>query len=246
MLHRRTLALGSGLPVAALVAGGFVAMPMLDKAAPPTVIHNVQAVQQPDTALQPKPVPPPTSSTPVQSTPDVPALAPEDPKAVQARLEFDRALVDAAVLRNNYEDYKRGKSKTPVSLSSFRSLELRLKTIADADPSNTQARDMANAMRMAQFEILQPSVEIAASANRQIYAHEMGERMREDGMKVVVSGARNSSVRFISPHMTRQMAMQLSETANISEKARALQFRRVVFGNGRRSWTYDVARGRLR
>lgn len=246
MLHRGTLLLGFGLPVAALITGGFVARPMLDKAAAPTVMHSAQAVQSLDTALQPETVPPPSPNTSTQPAPEAPALAPEDPKAVQARLEFDRALVDAAVLRNNYEDYKRGRSKTPVSLSSFRSLELRLKTIADADPSNTQARDMANAVRMAQFEILQPSVEIAASANRQIYAHEMSERMRDDGMRVEVSGVRNSSVRFISPHMTRQMAMQLSETANIPEKAKMLQFRRVVFGNGRRSWTYDVARGRLR
>jgi len=105
---------------------------------------------------------------------------------------------------------------------------------------------MANAMRMIQYAILQPSVQIAAVANRELYAHEMGQRMRDDGMKVVASGRGNSTVRFVSPQMTRQMAMQLVETAKIPEQARALQFRRVVFSSGRRSWTYDVARGRLR
>ena len=159
---------------------------------------------------------------------------------------FDRALVDAAVLNTEYENSRRGRSKKPISLSAFRSLELRLNTIADADPANTQARDMANLMKMRQYEILQPSVEIAASANRLLYAHAMADRMRDDGTRVVVSGAGNSAVRFISPHMTRKMAMQLSESAKIPEKAKALQFRRVSFGNGRRSWTYDLKRGRLR
>lgn len=159
---------------------------------------------------------------------------------------FNRVLVDAAVLKNNYENFKRRKSKTPVSLSSFRNLELQLNAIAAADPANTQARDWANAMRMAQFEILQPSVQIAASANRQLYAHEMAERMRNDGMSVRLSGRENSVIRFQSPNMTRQMAAQLAESAKIPEQAKALQFQRVVFGNGRRSWTYDLRRGRLR
>ncbi|CAN5392031.1 hypothetical protein BH10PSE11_BH10PSE11_35550 [soil metagenome] len=179
------------------------------------------------------------TSNPVPSNPD-------DEKAVAARLVFDRALVDAAVLNTEYENSRRGRGKKPISLSAFRSLELRLNTIADADPANTQARDMANLMKMRQYEILQPSVEIAASANRLLYAHAMADRMRDDGTRVVVSGAGNSAVRFISPHMTRQMAMQLSESAKIPENAKALQFRRVVFGNGRRNWTYDLARGRLR
>ena len=184
------------------------------------------------------------TSSPVTSSP-VPSN-PEDEKAIEARLVFDRALVDAAVLNTEYENSRRGRSKKPISLSAFRSLELRLNTIADADPANTQARDMANLMKMRQYEILQPSVEIAASANRLLYAHAMADRMRDDGTRVVVSGAGNSAVRFISPHMTRKMAMQLSESAKIPEKAKALQFRRVSFGNGRRSWTYDLKRGRLR
>ena len=70
--------------------------------------------------------------------------------------------------------------------------------------------------------------------------------MRDQGMKVSVAGAENSSVVFLSPHMTRQAAMKLAESAKIPEQAKALQFRRVVFANGRRSWTYDVERGRLR
>ena len=117
---------------------------------------------------------------------------------------------------------------------------------AAADPANAPALDMANAMRMIQYAILQPSLQIAAVANRELYAHEMGQRMRDDGMQVSASGRGNSTVRFVSPQMTRQMAMQLVETAKIPEQAKALQFRRVVFSSGRRSWSYDVARGRLR
>ncbi len=194
-------------------------------------------------ASEPQAAPETTATIPVQAEPK---LTPEEEKAAGTRLVFDRALVDAAVLNSEYESYRRGRSKKPVSLSAFRSLELRLAMIADADPANTQARDMANMMKMRQYEILQPSVEIAASANRMLYAHAMAERMRDDGTQVMVYGAGNNAVRFVSPHMTRQMAMQLSESAKIPEKARALQFQRVVFGNGRRSWTYDVTRNRLR
>ena len=125
-------------------------------------------------------------------------------------------------------------------------MELRLQMTAAADPANAPALDMANAMRMIQYAILQPSLQIAAVANRELYAHEMGQRMRDDGMQVSASGRGNSTVRFVSPQMTRQMAMQLVETAKIPEQAKALQFRRVVFSSGRRSWSYDVARGRLR
>lgn len=252
MLRRKTI-LGFGLCSAALLAGGFTAAPTLRHFGAPTFLH-VQAeskipAQEATAAIPDPPLPlaraPSESST--TSNPATPSPAnPDDEKAVAARLVFNRALVDAAVLNTEYENFKRGRSKKPVSLSAFRSLELRLNTIADADPANTQARDMANLMKLRQYEILQPSVEIAASANRLLYAHAMAERMRHDGMRVVVSGRGNKSVRFTSPHMTRKMAMQLAKSAQIPEKAKALQFRRVVFGNGRRSWTYDVARGRLR
>lgn len=185
-----------------------------------------------------------TASIPDQQA-QASALSAEE-KAAEARLAFDRLLVDAAILKNNYESFKRRRSRMPVSLSAFRSLELRLRAVADADPSNSQAKEWADAMRMAQLEILGPSVRIAASANRELYAQEMAARMRDQGMKVSVAGAENNSVIFLSPQMTRQMAMKLAESAKIPEQTRALQFRRVVFASGRRSWTYDVARGRLR
>lgn len=233
MLRRKTIFF-SGLSLAALFAGGFTVAPILKGQAP-----VIQAQASESTAV------PETTGT-IPATQAEPKLTPEEEKAAATRLAFDRALVDAAVLNNEYESYRRGRSKKPISLSAFRSLELRLGMIADADPANTQARDMANMMKMRQYEILQPSVEIAASANRLLYAHAMAERMRDDGTQVMVYGAGNNAVRFVSPHMTRQMAMQLSESAKIPEKAKALQFQRVVFGNGRRSWTYDVTRNRLR
>lgn len=178
--------------------------------------------------------------------PDAPVLSPAEQKAAESKAAFDRLLAEATALKASYEDYKRGRNKTPVSLSAFRSLELRLMMAAAADPTNIQARELAGAMRMAQFEILRPSLQIAAVANRQLYAHEMAERMRDDGMKVEVSGSNNSSVRFVSPQMSKQMAVQLADTAKIPEQAKALQFSRVVFSNGRRSWTYNVRRERFR
>lgn len=193
----------------------------------------------------------PINAAPVQPAEATPApapvpLSPAEQKAADNKAALDALLAEATALKTSYENSRRGRSKTPLSLSTFRSMELRLQMAAAADPANAPALDMANAMRMIQYAILQPSVQIAAVANRELYAHEMGQRMRDDGMKVVASGRGNSTVRFVSPQMTRQMAMQLVETAKIPEQARALQFRRVVFSSGRRSWTYDVARGRLR
>jgi hypothetical protein len=194
----------------------------------------------------PKSQPAESGSVNPPQPPDAPELSPAELKAAESKAAFDRLLAEANALRASYEDYKRGRNKTPVSLSAFRSLELRLMMAAAADPTNTQARDLAGAMRMAQFEILRPSLQIAAVANRQLYAHEMAERMRDDGMKVEVAGSNNSSVRFVSPQMTKQMAVQLADTAKIPEQAKALQFSRVVFSNGRRSWTYNVRRERFR
>ncbi len=178
--------------------------------------------------------------------PDAPQLSPAEQKAAESKAAFDRLLAEANALKGSYDDYKRGRNKTPISLSAFRSLELRLMMAAAADPANIQAREMAGVMRMSQYEILRPSVQIAATANRQLYAHEMAERMRDDGMKVEVSGPSNSSVRFVAPHMTKQIAVQLAESAKIPEQAKSLQFSRVVFSNGRRSWTYNVRRERFR
>lgn len=193
---------------------------------------------------------PSTSAQPADTTATPPAppvpLTPAEQKAADNKAALDALLVEATALKTSYENSRRSRNKTPVSLSAFRSMELRLQMAAAADPANTQASDMANVMRMAQYEILQPSVQIAAVANRELYAHEMGKQMQDNGMKVTASGRGNSTVRFVSPQMTRQVAMQLVEAAKIPEQARALQFRRVVFSSGRRSWTYDVARGRLR
>jgi hypothetical protein len=189
-----------------------------------------------------------TTAQPAQpaETQAPPPLSPAEQKAADAKAAMDKLLAEASALKASYEDYKRGRSKTPVSLSAFRSLELRLMMAAAADPTNTQARDMAGAMRMAQYEMLRPSVQIAAIANRQLYAHEMSVRMRDDGMKVEVSGRDNSTVRFVAPHMNKQVAMQLADSAKIPEQAKSLQFNRVVFSNGRRSWTYNVRRDRFR
>lgn len=193
----------------------------------------------------------PVNAAPVQPAevtlvPASPPLSPAEQKAADNKAALDALLAEATTLKTSYENSRRSRNKTPVSLSTYRSMELRLQMAAAADPANAPALDMANAMRMIQYAILQPSVQIAAVANRELYAHEMGQRMRDDGMKVEASGRGNSTVRFMSPQMTRQMAMQLVETAKIPEQAKALQFRRVVFSSGRRSWTYDVARGRLR
>lgn len=239
-MHRNRLFSGAGAACAALVSMGFgpAYWP-----APQSFAIRAQATA-PATQV-------PTGAAPSSETPAVPSapehrLTLEEKKAAEVRLEFNRLLVDAAVLRTNLENYRRGRSKTPVSLSAFRSLEIRLKEIADADPANTQARDMSNAMKMAQFEILQPSVEIAAAANRQLYAQAMADQLKADGVTVSVSGPGNRVVRLSSPNMGREMALKLSESASIFEQAKILEFGRVVFTDGRRYLNYDVARGRFR
>lgn len=249
MSRRRSIAFALGTVV--VFSGGLASGQTIQTASP-----TAQNVQIDETKTQstgtiparPEAIPA-TSAQPAEPSAAPPAavpLTPAEQKAADNKAALDALLAEATALRASYENSRRGRNKTPVSLSAFRSMELRLQMAAAADPANTQASDMANAMRMAQYEILQPSVQIAAVANRELYAHEMAKQMHDDGMRVTASGRGNSTVRFMSPQMTRQMAMQLVETAKIPEQARALQFRRVVFSSGRRSWTYDVARGRLR
>lgn len=232
------------LPVAAVLIAGFTpfSIPIGDRAQ----VHKVQATAP----LLSSPGVPATPSiseqTPTPAAEPERPLTPEEQKAVDARLHFDRVLVDAAVLLTDFENYKRGKTRTPVSMSAFRNLEIQLNAIADADPSNDQARDMAKAMQMAQFEILQPSVAVADVASRQLFADAMSSKLQDQGVKVSIGGSGARVVRFVSRQMTREMGAQLGESAKIFESARRLQFDKVIFTNGRRSWTYSVARGRYR
>jgi len=246
VLRRKAFILAIGI-AAGLAGGGIVAGQTSPTSVAPSLDAKSGDVGSTATIPATAPVTPPQTQPDSTATPVEPApLSPAEQKAAENKAALDKLLAEAAALKGSYEDYKRGRSKTQVSLSAFRSLELRLQMAAAADPANGQAQDAANMMRMMQYSILQPSVQIAAIANRQLYVHEMGERMRDDGMRVNASGRGNSTVRFMSPHMTKQMAMNLVETAKIPEQARALQFSRVVFSSGRRSWTYDVGRGRLR
>lgn len=249
MLRRESIALALGSFV--LFAGHQASGQTLS--VPPPVI---QATEPGDAKSQltgtiptlsgPAPVPA-AHPAEISVAPPVPVpLTPAEQKAVDNKAALDALLAEASALKTSYESARRSRSKTQVPLSAFRSMELRLQMAAAADPANAAAADMANVMRMAQYEILQPSVQIAAIANRELYVHEMGKQMQDNGMKVTASGRGNSTVRFVSPQMTLRMAMQLVETAKIPEQARALQFSRVVFSSGRRSWTYNVARGTLR
>lgn len=216
------------LVVAAILVAGFMPNPI-----PVIGASDVQKIQ----ASEPATVPPTEPERP---------LTPEEQKAVDARRHFDRVLVDAAVLLTDFENYKRGKTRTPISMSAFRNLEIELNAIADADPSNDQARDMAKQMQMAQFEILQPSVAVAAVASRQLYADKMSQNLQSQDVRAVVSGRGARVVRFMSRQMTRELGQNLLDSAKIADQARGLQFERVVFTNGRRSWTYNVETGRYR
>lgn len=189
---------------------------------------------------------PPQNSSPTPVTePDRP-LTPEEQKAAERRLQFDRILVDAAVLLSEFEDSRRGRSKSPPSMSAFRNLEIQLNAIADADPANEQARDWAKKMQQAQFEILQPSLVVADVAARQLFADKMSEKLNEQGIAVSVLGSGARTVAFVSRQMTKDMGAKLAQSANIYEQARRLQFEKVVFANGRRGWMYDVKTGRYR
>jgi hypothetical protein len=255
VLRRKSIALS--LISLTMVSGSFVFGQTAQTIAPSA--QNTQTVKRPDAVPQSTGTIP-TQSEPVTTTPAQPIdttstsqpapapapLSPAEQKAADNKAALDALLAEATALKTSYENSRRSRNRPPISLSTFRSMELRLQMAAAADPANTAALDMANVMRMVQYEILQPSVQIAAVANRELYAHQMGQNMRDDGMRVEATGRGNSTVRFMSPQMTRQMAMQLVETAKIPQQAKVLQFRRLVFSSGRRSWTYDVARGRLR
>jgi hypothetical protein len=232
------------LPAAAILFAGFVPGPN------PAIDTSIIRIQTTEPAPSPQAAPA-TTLTPTEAS-VTPAVEPERPltseeqKAADIRLHFDRVLVDAAVLLTDFENTKRGKSKAPVSMSAFRNLEIQLNAIADADPSNEQAREMAKEMQMAQYEILQPSVAVADVASRQLYADAMTAKLQDQDIKVAVGGSGARVVRFMSRQMTREMGEQLGDSAKIFDTARRLQFDRVIFTNGRRSWTYSVARGRYR
>lgn len=236
---------GTTSVAAAIFVAGFTPNPVLVIGA--SDVQRIQAAE-PSPAPQTTPAVPPVSTEPTATPATEPErpLTPEEQKAVDARQHFDRVLVDAAVLLTDFQNYKRGKTRTPISMSAFRNLEIELNAIADADPSNDQARDMAKQMQMAQFEILQPSVAVAAVASRQLYADKMSQSLKDQEVRAAVSGRGARVVRFMSRQMTRDMGQKLLDSAKIADQARELQFERVVFTNGRRSWTYNVESGRYR
>ncbi|MBI3700226.1 MAG: hypothetical protein HY242_07245 [Afipia sp.] len=224
------------LVVAAQFAAGF--MPLQNEALRP--FQPVQAQGAPAS-----PQPPYCENSTSSPEPEKPLTA-EEQKAADARLQFDRVLVDAAVLLNEFEESKRDRSKTNFSMSAFRNFEIQLNAIADADPANDQARDWAKKMQMAQFEILQPSVAVADVASRQLYADRMSDNLKDQGVVVMAIGRGARVVRFMSRQMTRDMGQHLLDSAKIADQSRSLQFERVIFSNGRRSWTFDVGSGRYR
>ena len=160
------------------------------------------------------------------------------------RSTLDRLLGEAAGLQATYRNFRVGKSRERPSLSAFRSMELRLDALHSSDP---QARDMVNSMRMIQGEMLGRSIAIANIADRKLYADEMAQRMKEGGTTVSIGGRNNSMLRVSSAAMSRQRAFELGQSANIFERAKILQFRSVVFTDGRRKlFTYNVENDRLR
>ena len=213
-----------------------------------SAVSDIQRTQitAPSSEPQATPATPPTEPATAAAVEPERPLTPDEQKAVDARLHFDRVLVDAAVVLTDFENYRRGKTRTPISISAFRNFEIEMNAIADADPANEQARDMAKRMQAAQFEILQPSMAVANVASRQLYADAMSTKLQEKGVRVSVGGAGARLIRFVSPQMTRDMGAQLGDSAKIFDQARGLQFDKVIFTNGRRSWTYRVESGRYR
>lgn len=228
------------LMTAAPLVAGLTPLPVGVRSTP---FLNVQS-SEPQTAPQGQASTSEQSAAPTVA-PERP-LTPEEQKAADARLQFDRVLVDAAVLLNEFEESRRGRGKSNISMSSFRNLEIQLNAIADADPSNDQARDWAKKMQQAQFEILQPAVAVADVASRQLYADTMSAKLRDQGIGVSVMGAGARIVAFVSPQMTKEIGAKLAESAKIYDQARRLQFEKVVFSNSRRGWMYDLRTGRYR
>ncbi len=237
------------LSAASLVIAGFTPPVgrMTDTAIPLLMIQttpSTETASDSDAGGKPLIAAPETTMAPTVE-PERP-LTIEEQKAADERLKFDRVLIDAAVLLTDFENSKRGKSKTPPSMSAFRNLEIQLNAIADADPNNTQARDMAKSMQMVQFEILGPSLAAADVARRQLYVEAMAIKLKDQGIQVDMAGSRASVIRFRSKSMTREMWMKLSDSAKIIDQAQRLQFEEVVFSSGRRSWAYDLRRNRYR
>ena len=230
---------------------------------PTTLAQATQSQRQPDAAPAPPAatqpaaatIQPQSSETPSQSSEkpssDTNAAAPTppadqgDPNVTPQRQAFDRVLVDAAVLRNQYEESKRSGGKLKVSLSAFRSLEIRLKEFVDADPSNTQARDMMNAMQQAQGEILGPSIAVAAAASRQLYSDELGQRLAARGYAVSTRGRAMTTLLIVgSDKMTSAVALDLDRNEKIFDRAKMLQFENVLF-RGKRGGKFDVGQDRF-
>jgi len=228
------------MTAAPLVAG---LTPLPDGMPGPALVLKAQSTETQPAQQGQAPAPEQSSAQPVE--PERP-LTPEEQKAADARLHFDRVLVDAAVLLNEFEESRRGRGKSNISMSSFRNLEIQLNAIADADPSNDQARDWAKKMQQAQFEILQPSVAVADVASRQLYADTMSAKLRDQAIGVSVMGPGARIVAFVSPQMTKEMGAKLADSAKIYDQARRLQFEKVVFSNSRRGWMYDLRTGRYR
>ncbi len=207
------------------------------EAAAQTPAHLAQALQ-PDNA--PAPSAPPQVTPPSEPSPDQ-----GDPNVTPERQAFDRVLVDAAILRNQYDQSKQSRSKIKPSLSAFRSLEIRLKTFVDADPSNTQAHDMMNAMQQAQGEILGPSIAVAAAASRQLYSDELGQRIASLGYEVSTRGRAITTLLIVGPDkMTSAVALDLDRNEKIFDRAKMLQFEEVIF-RGKRGGSFNVGQDRF-
>ena len=178
-----------------------------------------------------------------------PASAPAEEQSAEsgkpnasADADRDKTIADAAALRARYRDYRTGKSKQAVPLYEFRTMEQRLNRLTDADP-NIIAENVG-AMRMIQGEILGPAVQRSMIVKRKLFAYQAGSN---PGMNVSVEGPGNTTVRFVSPGLTRQVVMKLDEDSKIFAQLRMLDFRSAVFSDGRRNrYTYNVAQGRLR
>ena len=184
-MRRRSIAFALGTVV--VFSGGLAFGQAIQTASPTAQIDETKTQSTGAIPARPGAIPttPAQPAEPAAAPPAVVPLTPAEQKAADNKAALDALLAEATALRTSYENSRRGRNKTPVSLSAFRSMELRLQMAAAADPANTQASDMANAMRMAQYEILQPSVQIAAIANRELYAPEMAKQMHDDGMRVM-------------------------------------------------------------
>ncbi len=150
---------------------------------------------------------------------------------------------------------KRGR-KLP-GLADYYDTKDRLSQIDDNAPEAPRARKLLAAMEKNERDYLKKvsggdiDASIAARADdiggRQKFAADTSKQMLRRGlsMTITTSGEKDTVLTYRYFRMDRSTVLNFAESGKVFNKARDLGFRMVVFSDGRKNWTYDVAANTL-